>query len=143
MSRAPSAAVREAALGPVELGGAHAQVRQDSHHPFGLGSAREARPSRGPLGPQASDALPELGELASVDDGPVSEPLKACTSHVDGVGIPIEADESELRVRGQQRRGMAPGTDRQIHHHSGGPAREELHHLGHHHWLVSEHRVHP
>ena len=113
----------EAALGLIELGGAHAEVEEDR---------REAADA------ERVEGLGQVGEATASDPRTVAERRNGNGGSVDRQLIPVDADEVEVAMGGEHGSGVPPATDGRV---EDGPCRrrgEQLDDLGHHDRLVLE-----
>ena len=121
-------AVREAALGPVELRAADPEIHQDAHHFVPLAVA--------------FDELAEPLETAVHHLRPCAEAREPGASGGHGVGVTVDAEQTHVGPRVEQQGRVACATDRAVDDQPGGHRQEEFHHFPAHDREMRELRLH-
>ena len=121
-------AIREPALGTVELRAAHPEIHQDAHRALSLAVT--------------IDQLGELFEPTFDHVRPRPEGCETKTSGRCGVGVTVDSEQAQVGPRVEKRCGMAGATHGAIDDQSVRHGQEELHHLPDHHREMRELRLH-
>ena len=121
-------AVREAALGPIELRAADTEIHQDAH-------------DLSPL-TVAVDQRLQLLETSVHHSSPIPEGSEPGLRSGHGVGVTVDAEQAHVGPRFEQQRRVASATNRAVDDQPGGNRQEKLHHLPCHHREMRELLLH-